>query len=151
MSDSSICTQEDGTGFFRILGVEDNHANQRLLEAILRPKGHNLTLAENGVEALEILRTGEFDVILMDMQMPVMDGLAATRAIRVTELAKGFGRMPIAILTAHAMDDHIAMAGEAGADFHISKPVTPGDLMAGIKETVTRARNTEKQTQSLTG
>jgi CheY-like chemotaxis protein len=69
----------------------------------------------------------------MDMQMPVMDGLAATRAIREAEQASGEAPVPIAMFSANAMDEHLAMAAAAGADHHIAKPITPERLLSGIE------------------
>ena len=117
----------------RILLAEDHPTNQRVVQLILDPTGVELTIVGNGREAVELFRPGLFDLILMDMQMPVMDGLAATRAIRDLERQAGVAPAPIAMFSANAMDEHLAMAAEAGADHHISKPITPERLLAGIE------------------
>jgi len=117
----------------RILLAEDHPTNQRVVQLILEPTGIALTTVDNGQEAVDTFRPGLFDLILMDMQMPVMDGLAATRAIRELEAKAGCGQTPIAMFTANAMDEHLAQAAEAGANHHIAKPITPERLLAGIE------------------
>jgi two-component system, sensor histidine kinase len=117
----------------RILLAEDHPTNQRVVQLILEPTGIALTTVDNGREAVDIFRPGLFDLILMDMQMPVMDGLAATRAIRDLEAQAGCRPTPIAMFTANAMDEHLALASEAGANHHIAKPITPERLLAGIE------------------
>jgi PAS domain S-box-containing protein len=117
----------------RILLAEDHPTNQRVVQLILEPTGIALTTVDDGQEAVDIFRPGLFDLILMDMQMPVMDGLAATRAIRDLEAQAGCPPTPIAMFTANAMDEHLALAAEAGANHHIAKPITPERLLAGIE------------------
>ncbi len=124
----------------RILVAEDHPTNQRVIELILGPTGVSLTMANDGQEAVELFAPGAFDLILMDMQMPRLDGLAATQEIRRRERAAGAAATPIAMLTANAMDEHRQMAFEAGADHHISKPFTPDSLFAGVAETLATAR-----------
>lgn len=117
----------------RILLVEDNPTNRRVVELILEACDVELVSAENGAIGLECWRAGRFDVVLMDLQMPVMDGLTAIRAIRRAEAqTPSRGRTPIAVLSANAMDHHRREAIEAGADLHIAKPVTPQALLEGI-------------------
>jgi two-component system, sensor histidine kinase len=116
-----------------ILLAEDHPTNQRVVQLILEPTGIALTIVGNGQEAVEAFRPGLYDLILMDMQMPVMDGLTATRAIRELERKAGCAATPIAMFTANAMDEHLALAAEAGANHHISKPITPERLLAGIE------------------
>jgi two-component system, sensor histidine kinase len=117
----------------RILLAEDHPTNQRVVQLILEPAGVELTIVDNGQEAIEIFRPGLFDLILMDMQMPVMDGLTATRAIRDLERRAGAAPVPIAMFTANAMDEHRAQAVAAGADHHICKPITPDRLLAEVE------------------
>ena len=117
----------------RILLAEDHPTNQRVVQLILEPLGVDLTIVGNGREAVELFQPGLFDLILMDMQMPVMDGLTATRTIRASERATGAAPVPIAMFSANAMDEHLAMAAAAGADHHIAKPITPERLLAGIE------------------
>jgi CheY-like chemotaxis protein len=114
-----------------VLLVEDNATNRKVVDLILSPLGVKLTTAENGALGVETWRSGVFDLVLMDMQMPVMDGLSAIRLIRAEEAPDR--RIPIAVLSANAMADHRRQALEAGADLHIAKPVTPAALLAGIE------------------
>ncbi|ACL96531.2 hybrid sensor histidine kinase/response regulator [Caulobacter vibrioides] len=124
-----------------ILLVEDNPNNRRVVELLLEPTGAELVMAENGAEALTILATQRFDLILMDMQMPVMDGLTATREVRCLEAREGEGRTPtpIVMMTANASREHRDAAFAAGADGFITKPVTPATLYAGINTALTAA------------
>lgn len=114
----------------RVLLVEDHPANQLVVRFILEAHGISVDAAENGRLGVELWRVGGYDLVLMDMQMPEMDGLTATRVIRAEEA--GRSHTPIAMLSANAMDHHKAEALAAGADMHISKPVTPDGLLAGI-------------------
>jgi CheY-like chemotaxis protein/anti-sigma regulatory factor (Ser/Thr protein kinase) len=123
----------------RILLAEDHPVNQRVAELILEPAGVDLTIVPDGQAAVEAFQAGRFDLILMDMQMPVMDGLAATREIRRLEALTGAVRTPLAMLTANAMHEHVEQAQAAGADHLIAKPITPGSLTRGIDETFERA------------
>lgn len=123
----------------RILAVDDHPTNRRVLQLILEPLGVDLTLCEDGQQALDAVKQTEFDLVLMDLQMPVMDGLSATRAIRVLEAVNQRPRMPIIAVSANAMTHHKAEALEAGADIHIAKPFTPEALIAGIEEALVMA------------
>jgi CheY-like chemotaxis protein len=105
-----------------------------VVELILGSVGVDLVCAENGELGVEEWRRGGFDLVLMDMQMPVMDGLSATRAIRSIEAAEPWrGRTPVAMLSANAMDHHRTDARTAGADMHIAKPVTAPTLLGSIE------------------
>jgi CheY-like chemotaxis protein len=90
----------------RVLLAEDHAVNQRVVQLILEPCGAEVTVVENGALAVEAFASGRYDVVLMDMQMPVMDGLAATRAIRDLETGSVAGRTPIIMLSANAMSGH---------------------------------------------
>ena len=117
----------------RVLLAEDHVINQRVVELILGPVGAQLTTVANGAEAVDAFAAGAFDVVLMDMQMPVMDGLAATRAIREVERkSPGRPRTPIVMLSANAMRQHSEDARAAGADLHLAKPVTAASLLDGV-------------------
>lgn len=106
-----------------ILVAEDNPSNQLLIKAILTKLGHTITLAENGLKAVEYMQTRgeEFDLILMDMQMPEMDGISATQAIRL--LDGDNAHIPIVALTANAMDGDRARVLQAGMSDYLSKPI----------------------------
>ncbi len=127
----------------RVLLAEDHPVNQRVVEAMLVGQPYDLTIVENGALAVEAVANGAFDVVLMDMQMPVMDGLAATRAIRAAEAARAAAagqaprRLPILMLSANAMPQHLEQAKDAGADQHVSKPVTPTTLLGALEAAVT--------------
>jgi signal transduction histidine kinase/ActR/RegA family two-component response regulator len=107
----------------KILAAEDVLANQMVLQAALEHRNIDLTLVDNGAQALEAFGLERFDLILMDIQMPVMDGLAATRAIRNRERLGGLEPTPIIALSANAMDYQIASYREAGCDDYIAKPI----------------------------
>ncbi len=111
----------------RILVAEDVPMNQTIIEAMLKAAGHDVTLANNGREAIEAFRQGSFDLVFMDMSMPEMDGLSATRAIR--KLGGQGQTVPIVALTANAMADEIAACRAAGMNDHLSKPITREALL----------------------
>ncbi len=116
-----------------VLLAEDNLVNQRVARRALEKLGHRVLLALNGEEAVELLSHTSVDVVLMDVQMPVMDGLAATAAVRAAEKVKG-GRVPILALTAHAMTGDRERCLEAGMDGYLSKPIHARDLAQALRE-----------------
>ena len=116
----------------KILAAEDADDNRFLLQAMLKKSPHTLEFAVDGHEALERFRTGRYDLILMDMQMPVMDGYAATREIRTLERDRGLGHTPIVAFTASAMAEDAATSVRAGCDGHLGKPVTKKALLEAI-------------------
>ena len=117
----------------RVLLVEDNPVNQRVASGLLTRRGHQVTIANNGAEALARLDSGLFDVVLMDLQMPVMDGIEATSAIRDRERGSD-RRIRIVAMTAHAMESDRQRCLDAGMDDYISKPVNPGALFAVVEQ-----------------
>lgn len=119
-----------------ILLAEDHPVNQRVIAMILEPHNIALTIAQNGEEAVQMWQNAHFDLVLMDMQMPVMDGLSATKHIRDIERNRGLKRTPIAMVSANAMKEHITQSFWAGCDYHIAKPVTPEALLRGIDATL---------------
>jgi signal transduction histidine kinase/ActR/RegA family two-component response regulator len=127
---------EAGVGLenLRVLLAEDHPVNRRVVELILGAAGVELTSVEHGEAAVEAYKTGRFDLVLMDLQMPVMDGLTATRMIREMEDAAGLSRIPIVALTANAMPEHVQASIRAGADAHLAKPITPDGLLAMIEK-----------------
>jgi signal transduction histidine kinase/PleD family two-component response regulator len=111
----------------RILLAEDNLVNQRLVQRVLEKDGHDVVVVANGREAFEALKKDAFDLVLMDVQMPEMDGFEATRAIRQSE-RRTSAHIPIVALTAHAMKDDHDRCLAAGMDAYLSKPVQAADL-----------------------
>ena len=112
-----------------LLAADDHPVNRRILGMLLEPLGCDLTFAENGQEAVELARGRRFDAILMDMQMPVMDGLSATRAIR----AEGANpTTPIIAITANAMEGHRAAWEAVGVAAFVTKPIQPALLSAAL-------------------
>jgi CheY-like chemotaxis protein len=119
-----------------ILLAEDNAVNQKLAVRLLEKRGHSVVVAGNGKEALAALERETFDFILMDVQMPEMDGLEATAIIRAKERGT-HTHIPIIALTAHAMKGDRERCLAAGMDEYISKPLKTEDLFAAIKRVVT--------------
>ena len=118
-----------------ILLVEDNDLNRQMMEVMLTKRGHSITTASNGMEAFVAVKNTRFDIIFMDIQMPVMDGLEACRKIREFEGERH--HTPIVALTAHAMQGDALICLEAGMDDYISKPIDP-QLVFQVLESGTR-------------
>jgi PAS domain S-box-containing protein len=121
----------------RILLVEDNPVNQRLAHEILRRRGHAVTLAAHGREALERLEEATFDLVLMDVQMPEMNGLEATRAIRAAEAGTD-RHLPIVAMTAHAMAGDRERCLDAGMDDYLTKPIRAEALITHVERIAMR-------------
>jgi two-component system sensor histidine kinase/response regulator len=122
----------------RVLVVEDNPVNRKVVVALLTKWGHQVVVANDGALGLEALEQQEFDLVLMDVQMPVMDGIAATRAIRAGELERG-GHLPIIAITAHAAVQDRARCLEAGVDLYLTKPINSELLRQAIAELIPTA------------
>jgi two-component system sensor histidine kinase/response regulator len=121
----------------KILVAEDNPVNQKLAVRMLEKRGHRVTLARNGREAVEAVQAEAFDLVLMDVQMPEMDGFEATAAIRQSERATG-RHQPIVAMTAHAMKGDDQRCVDAGMDGYLAKPIRGEELYAlleGFQET----------------
>jgi len=131
----------------RILLVEDNQINQQMAMRLLEKQGHIVTLAENGKVAIEVLTHHPFDVVLMDVQMPEMDGLEATRTIRNPDSAVLHHDIPIIAMTAHAMKEDREMCLAAGMNDYLSKPIDPHDL----SEKIAKSGNGNKAGAPVTG
>ena len=114
----------------RVLLAEDHPVNQQIVRLILEPAGIVLTVVDDGAKALERLAVEQYDLVLMDMQMPVLDGLAATRALREREM-DGL-RTPVLMLTANALSEHIEAGRASGADGHLCKPIRPDTLLQAV-------------------
>ena len=113
--------------FLKVLLAEDNLVNQRLAVRLLEKRGHQVVVAANGLEALQALEKERFDLVLMDVQMPEMDGLEATAAIRKKEKASGL-HVPVVALTAHAMKGDREKCIAGGMDGYLTKPIRPQEL-----------------------
>jgi PAS domain S-box-containing protein len=118
----------------RILVAEDNLVNQRVIVGLLTKRGYDVTTAGNGEVAARLFREGRYDLVLMDVQMPVMDGFEAAGEIRSFESGAARGRTPIIALTAHAMEGYRSICLEAGMDGYLAKPVNSSRLFQAIDE-----------------
>ena len=119
----------------RVLIAEDSTVNQMLAVRLLEKRGHIAVIADNGLKALAALEREEFDLVLMDVQMPEMNGFEATAAIRKKEQTTG-GHIPIVAMTAHAMKGDEDRCLSAGMDGYVSKPITPDELFLAISKVV---------------
>jgi signal transduction histidine kinase/ActR/RegA family two-component response regulator len=124
----------------RILLADDHPANRKVVEIMLGATEMELVTVEDGRKAVDAFVEGGFDLVLMDMQMPVMDGLTATREIRRHEADHGLKRTPVLMLTANAMSEHVEAGRAAGADGHLTKPVTMAGLFDAIGTALEPAR-----------
>jgi len=115
----------------RLLLVEDNAVNRELVSSLLTPFDILIETAADGVEAVEAAARAAFDVILMDVQMPNMDGLTATRRIRAAAVPGG-RRVPIIAMTANVLPEQVARCREAGMDDHLGKPISPAKLLEAL-------------------
>jgi CheY-like chemotaxis protein len=123
----SLQDARDPTNVLRILVAEDNPVNQRLIVRLLEKRGHRVVLAATGRQTLEALEKENFDLVLMDVQMPEMDGLEATTIIRTREIGSDKHQMVVA-LTAHAMKGDQERFLAAGMDGYLAKPIRPQEL-----------------------
>jgi signal transduction histidine kinase/AmiR/NasT family two-component response regulator len=130
----------------RILLADDHETNRQVVGLILEGLGVELVGVENGAEAVEAFRADRFDLVLMDMQMPVMDGLGAIAVIRAHERDTGAAPTPILVLSANTLPEHVEAAQAVGADGHVAKPITPQVLLTAIEA----ALDAGEATQSMT-
>jgi two-component system sensor histidine kinase/response regulator len=135
----SLADARDPTTVLRVLIAEDNAVNQRLAVRLLEKRGHSVAVAANGREALIALEKEKFDLVLMDVQMPEMDGLEATAEIRNKERLSGDHQAVIA-LTAHSMKGDEGRCLAAGMDGYVSKPIRPDELDAVLDSHIARRR-----------
>jgi signal transduction histidine kinase/ActR/RegA family two-component response regulator len=119
----TVTPAEEDERPLRVLGAEDNATNQLVLRTVMQTFGAELELVADGRQAVEAWRNGDFDIILMDIQMPEMDGLTATRAIRDAEVATGRPRTPVIAVSANAMTHQVKEYLDAGMDGHVAKPI----------------------------
>jgi signal transduction histidine kinase/ActR/RegA family two-component response regulator len=130
--ETAALSTEREIGALRILAAEDNSTNQLVLRAILQSFGLTPTMVENGRQAVEGWRLGNYDLVLMDIQMPEMDGIAAVREIRTLEARTG-GHTPIIAVTANAMKHQVDEYWAAGFDGYLAKPIDIGELLRIIQ------------------
>ena len=126
----------------RILLVEDNDINQMVAQELLTQAGMLVDIARNGLNSLEMLEKNDYDLILMDIQMPIMDGLTATRRIRAS---KKYADLPIIAMTAHALNDDEGKSLEAGMNAHITKPIDSKQLFHCLTEWLCKNRKTQEE------
>ncbi len=118
---------------FCALVVDDNKRHRQLIGAILGSLGARVDIASDGREAVQIATSTRFNLIMMDVAMPEMDGLSATRLIREHEAATQASRANIIMVTSHDQAEDIARSRQAGADHHIAKPISPADLICALE------------------
>ncbi|MBW8304835.1 MAG: response regulator, partial [Brevundimonas sp.] len=135
----------------RVLLAEDHPVNRRVVELILEPMGVEVLAVENGELAVGEAAAGSFDVILMDMQLPVMDGLEAVKRIRAREGELGLPPVPICMLTANALPHFQTMALEAGADGFLTKPISATALVGQIARLVSPVDADRAPPEAATG
>ncbi len=138
----------NGLAVARVLLVEDNAVNQRVASGLLTRRGHHVTTADNGALALTLLDQAAFDIVLMDVQMPVMGGLEATAAIRAKERATG-GHLRIVAMTAHALNGDREKCLAAGMDGYLTKPIDPALLFAAVEHEDAGAPALEREEPAL--
>ncbi len=124
-----------------VLVAEDNPVNQKVVRMLLSRLGHTAVIVDDGCTALERSADPNIDLVLMDVQMPVMDGLAATRAIREREARNGCDRLPVVALTARAMREDVRSCREAGMDGFVAKPVKRDELVAAMNAALAAVPN----------
>jgi CheY-like chemotaxis protein len=128
-----VVSEQDGPRL-RILLAEDNRVNQRLVVRLLEKRGHTVVAVANGREAVDAIQAQSFDLALLDIQMPVMDGLEAARLIRQLEQENGRRRLPLVAATARAMREDEERCLAAGMDGYVSKPIVPAHLFEVIRK-----------------
>jgi CheY-like chemotaxis protein len=117
---------------FSVLIVDDNAINRQVLEMILDSVGVEHVSVENGLEAVEAMEACPHHAVLMDLQMPVMDGFEATRRIRDLQARRGDAPSAIIVVSANCLDEHVAASRDAGADSHLAKPISAAALIGQL-------------------
>jgi PAS domain S-box-containing protein len=141
LSFGAILNDHSRSDRLRIMVADDNHINQKVIASLLNKMGHRADLVSNGKEAVEAFKLVPYDLILMDVQMPELDGFEACRQIRALEQTKG-GHTPIVAITAHARKDDRDQCLSAGMDDYVSKPIKPADLKGAIWRRMVGGKNT---------
>jgi signal transduction histidine kinase/CheY-like chemotaxis protein len=135
----------------RVLLAEDHPTNQKVVQLILQSVGVEPVIVENGVQALARLAAERINVVLMDMQMPELDGLSATAMLREREAAEGLPRTPVIMLTANALDEHMRASHQAGADLHLSKPIRAMALIEAIMDVMAQGAELDEGDRAVAG
>jgi CheY-like chemotaxis protein len=143
MTGAILSTDTQSERRLRVLLADDHPTNRAVVEVILGLIDVELLSVEDGLQALNAYKAGDFDVVLMDLQMPVMDGLTSIREIRKFERETNRARTPILAVTANAMSEHVQATREAGADHHIAKPIIPDLLIGAIIQSTAEAAAAE--------
>ncbi|WP_240609463.1 ATP-binding protein [Phenylobacterium deserti] len=137
--DQAVAADAMDEGGLRLLAAEDNPTNQQVLAAVMESLGISIDIVSDGEKAVEAWGVCDYDLILMDIQMPVMDGITAAREIRAAEARTGRARTPIVALTANALSHQVAEYLAAGMDNHVAKPIEIAKLYEAISTTLTNA------------
>lgn len=138
-----ISEADPGGSLIKVLAAEDNETNRMVLKALLGGAGIDPVVVGNGQEAVDAWKREPWDIILMDVQMPVMDGPTAAHHIRAAELSTGRVRTPIIAVTANALDHQVELYRAAGMDDHVAKPILIGDLFAAMERVLASSADPE--------
>ncbi|HTK34497.1 MAG TPA: response regulator [Caulobacteraceae bacterium] len=133
-----------------MLLADDHPTNRIVIELILEVVGAEVVSVADGLQALEQFKAQTFDVVLMDVQMPVMDGLTAIRAIRAFEVERGGRRTPVHVVTTNALPEHFRQSIAAGADGHITKPVAAPELLTAVMTAAEEVAEADQAAASAT-
>lgn len=125
---------QDNNKNYSILYADDYENNVLIIDFYLKSQFYNLDIATNGQEAVDKYKEKHYDLILMDIQMPIMDGLEATKIIRELEKESGKDSIPIIAVTAYSMEENRVKALDAGCDFFVTKPVNKKNLLAMLED-----------------
>jgi CheY-like chemotaxis protein len=129
-----VGTAQEPQKALRLLLVDDSADNRMLIQSYLKKTVHQVDAAENGLQAVEKFKAGAYDLVLLDMQMPIMDGYTAAKAIRQWEKENGRAAAPIVALTAYALKEETQRSLDAGCTAHLTKPIKKAKLMETIAE-----------------
>jgi CheY-like chemotaxis protein len=135
----------------RVLAADDNPTNQKVIAAVLAPLGAEVELVADGVACIEAWKRGGYDIILMDIHMPIMDGVEAARTIRGLEISEGRKRTPIVAVTANALVHQVEGYMAAGMDGHVAKPIEVTKLYDAIETAVAASRKSTSKTPAAHG
>jgi CheY-like chemotaxis protein len=150
MSPSGLSSESSTPAPVRVLLADDHPTNRIVIELILEVVGAEVVSVADGLQALEQFKAQTFDVVLMDVQMPVMDGLTAIRAIRAFEVERGGRRTPVHVVTTNALPEHFRQSIAAGADGHITKPVAAPELLTAVMTAAEEVAEADQAAASAT-